>query len=179
MVAAKGLDAETFCCGIEATFWKRVMYVARERVAHHEAGHCASCLVYGLPVSLISIEPGNAHMVRGYFRGERSAATEAIVVCCLAGPCAEELFYGPPDDCFSDLVDQEMARDYLRKFYPRIQLDYRMLRMQLAAERLVASERAKIEFIAAALLKSGTLTGAAVIELLEHDRIVSARACFP
>jgi hypothetical protein len=72
-----------------------------------------------------------------------------------------------------------MARDYLRKFYPRIQLDYRMLRMQLAAERLVASERAKIEFIAAALLKSGTLTGAAVIELLEHDRIVSARACFP
>ncbi len=38
--------------------------------------------------------------------------------------------------------------------------------MRLAAERLVVSERGKIEIIAGALLKHGTLPGDAVVELL-------------
>jgi hypothetical protein len=45
--------------------------------------------------------------------------------------------------------------------------------LRLVARRLVISQRAKIAIIAAALLKSGTLTGDAVIELL-NDATPSA-----
>ena len=60
----------------------------------------------------------------------------------------------------------EMARGYLRERYTEAQLALQLERMRLAAERLVASERARIETAAAALLKSGTLTGEEITVLL-------------
>jgi hypothetical protein len=41
------------------------------------------------------------------------------------------------------------------------------LRLRLAERRLVTSQRAEIEIVAAALLKSGTLTEDQIIELLK------------
>ena len=81
------------------------------------------------------------------------------------GPAGEELFFGPADDD-SDFIDQLMARRYLCGCFANNQIELQMLRMSQAAERLVTSSRREIEIIAAALMRQGTLSGDAVIELL-------------
>ena len=129
-----------------------------------ESGHAAACRVYGLPIISLTID-GRPHLDRGGFRRESNAAAEALAVVCLSGPAAEELCCGPIIDG-SDLVDERQARNYLHAVYPDGQIEFQLRRMRTAAERLVASERARIEVVADALLQRGSLTGAAVIELL-------------
>ena len=87
----------------------------------------------------------------------------------LAGSEAENLFFpGDGDDDYGDSIDVVMVRDYLQ---PRSELEFvgEIARLRLAAQRLVVAQRAKIEIIAAALLRHGTLSGDQIIELL-HDR---------
>jgi hypothetical protein len=91
---------------------------------------------------------------------------ECLTTLCLSGSAAEALICGPITDD-SDMTDRAMARRYLEEHYGEAQLALQLQRMQLAAERLVASERAKIEFIAAALLRHGTLSGDQIIELTQ------------
>ena len=62
-----------------------------------------------------------------------------------------------------------MARRYLRDCFPDSEIGYQLIRMRLAAERLVMSERAKISTVATALLRRRSMSGAEVIELLSHD----------
>jgi hypothetical protein len=66
---------------------------ADERIAHHEAGHTVAALNFGLPVIATTIERGGElpHMLRGYFRRERSSAVEALAIVCLSGPAGETM----------------------------------------------------------------------------------------
>jgi hypothetical protein len=59
-----------------------------------------------------------------------------------------------------------MAREYLRECYTASQIELQFARMRLAAERLAASERGKIETVAAALLQHGCLSGDQIVELI-------------
>ena len=115
----------------------------------------------------MTIADGAPHLHRDSFRREQSLAVECLVTLCLSGPAAEEMFYGPITDG-GDLIDIEMARDYLRERYTEAQLALQLERMQLAAERLVASERARIEIVADALMRHGTLSGNQITKLLAN-----------
>jgi hypothetical protein len=103
---------------------------------------------------------------RGRYQApDRNLGSELLTVMCLSGAAAEELICGPISDD-GDQIDIEMVRGYLRERYTEAQLALQLECMPLAARRLVASQRAKIETVAAALLKSGTLTGDEIIALL-------------
>ena len=67
------------------------------------------------------------------------------------------------------MTDRAMARRYPEEHYSEAQLGLQLARMRTAAERLVSSEQTRIEIIAAALLRHGTLSGDQIIELT-HDR---------
>lgn len=84
---------------------------------------------------------------------------------CLAGSEGERLFFPAGDDGYGDAIDLKVIRGYLQ---PRSELEFiaEVARLRAAARRLVVSERAKIEVVAAALLRHGTLSGDEVIELL-------------
>jgi hypothetical protein len=78
---------------------------------------------------------------RGRYQApDRNLGSELLAVMCLSGAAAEELICGPISDD-GDRVDQQMARRYLRERYSEAQLALQLERMQLAAERLVASRR--------------------------------------
>jgi hypothetical protein len=111
----------------------------------------------------VTIEGDRPHLLRDRFRQERSLATEALAIVCLSGPAAEQLFFGPDG---GDEIDQQMARRYLRACFADSEIEFQMLRMRYGAERLVASEQTKIEIVADALLRLGTLSGDEVAELL-------------
>jgi hypothetical protein len=144
----------------------------RERRATHESGHAVGCLVLGLPIISVTIEDNGAYLHRGYYRQQRGLATECLCIMSLAGAEAERLFFPDADD-FGDAIDLKMIRGYLE---PKSELEFiaEIERLRAAAGRLVVSERAKIEVIAAALLKSGTLTGDQIIELAMTETKVSA-----
>lgn len=137
----------------------------RERRATHESGHCLACLIYGLPVVLVTIEDDRPHLLRDRFRRERSSATEALAIVCLSGPAAETMFFGAANDG-SDQGDLDMARRYLRACFPDTEIERQMYCMQLAAERLVRSSRRQIVVIADAVMRHGTLTGDEIIAQL-------------
>ncbi len=59
-----------------------------------------------------------------------------------------------------------MAREYPSEIYIDGEIELHFTRMRLAAERLVASERGKIETVAAALPKHGCLSGDEIVELI-------------
>jgi ATP-dependent Zn protease len=139
-----------------------------ERIAYHESGHTIAAITFGLPVVAVTID-GRPHLHRDRFRRERSSATEALIIVCLAGPSAETLFFGPADDG-GDRINIDMARRYLCGCFADNQIELQMLRMSQAAERLVTSSRREIEAIAAALMQRGTLTGAEVVDLLASLR---------
>ena len=64
-----------------------------------------------------------------------------------------------------------MARHYLCDCYRHAEIECQMVRMQLAAERLVTASRLEIELVAAALLRRGSLSGDEIVELLD-DRLL-------
>jgi hypothetical protein len=115
----------------------------------------------------VTIADGRPHLHRGTYWQRRDIAVESLAILCLAGPAAEELFYGAADDG-SDDIDRAMARRYLRYCFADSEIEYQMIRMRFAAERLVASERTRISTIATALLRYGTLTADEISELLSH-----------
>jgi hypothetical protein len=88
------------------------------RVAVHEAGHCAACVVFGIPIISVSIS-GDPHMRRARWRAPTgSIGIEAMAVLCLAGGEAENLLCGELADGGDD-IDLEMARGYLaQRFGP-------------------------------------------------------------
>jgi hypothetical protein len=137
-----------------------------KRATYHEGGHTIAAVTLGLRVITVTIEGGRPHLLRDRFRQQRSLAAEAVAIVCLSGPAAETMFFGLADDG-GDHIDRQMARGYLHGYYRDAEVELQMVRMSQAAERLVISERTKIETVAAALLRHGTLTGDQIIELTE------------
>jgi hypothetical protein len=68
------------------------------------------------------------------------------------------------DDGYGNTTDLKMVRGYLQ---PSTELEFiaEVARLRAAAHRLVTAERAKIEIVAAALLRHGTLSGEEVVGL--------------
>jgi ATP-dependent Zn protease len=136
-----------------------------QRICYHESGHVAAALTYGLPIIRVSAGSFEPHLLRGGFRRERTSGVEALSVLCLAGPAAEQMFFGEITD-HSDFIDQQMAKDYLLSCFPEVEIPYQMTRAKYAAEHLVASSRHQITTVATALLRRGSLTGDEIVELL-------------
>jgi hypothetical protein len=139
-------------------------YALERRAAIHEASHTIAAINFGIPIIRVTIADGQPHLHRGTYRQQRDLAVESLVILCLAGPAGEELICGAVDDG-DDRIDVDAARRYLRDDYPDAEIEYQMLRMRLAAERLVASSRRQIEIITNALLRYGSLTGDEIVEL--------------
>jgi ATP-dependent Zn protease len=145
-----------------------------ERIAYHEAGHCVACSVYHMPVVAVHATPNSGRTAGRNPHLSRRDAVEALVVTSLAGAAAEDLFFGW-SDVASDRDDRRMARRYLKSFYDVDEIRPQMNRMRDIAERLVTVERAKIEIVADALLRYGSLNGDEVSELIDHDCLCPQR----
>jgi hypothetical protein len=86
-------------------------------------------------------------------------------VLALSGPVGEAFFCGPITDN-SDAGDYRMTRSYLaRAGFDLLRIEAEIGRLKLAADRLVRTESARIELIAAALLRHGTLDTEQIFEL--------------
>jgi hypothetical protein len=140
-----------------------------ERTAYHESGHCIAARTLGLPIKFATID-GRPHLLRGAFSGQRSTSIESIVLVCLAGPAAEQLFFGRVDNG-GDAVDIDLAHDYLRDFYAAAEIGYQLTRMRLGAERLVTSSHRQIMLVADALMRHGSLSGEHIVELLNGSTV--------
>jgi hypothetical protein len=135
------------------------------RTALHESGHCVAALTFAIPIICVTIEHDDPHLQRGRYQPQHEARLESLCVLCLAGPEAERLFCGAIEPG-TDAIDIAMARRHLarrhlaRRFAP-LRVGAEMVRMRASAERLVRSEwaRERIELIADALLRYGTLSG--------------------
>jgi hypothetical protein len=86
----------------------------RERCAFHEAGHAAAALAYGIPIVAVTIAAETPHLHRAHYRASHDLGLETLVTLCLAGPAAEELFFGSIEDG-GDQGDYAMAREYLSR----------------------------------------------------------------
>jgi hypothetical protein len=144
--------------------------VMNKRTAIHEAAIATACFVLGLPIIKVTIADGESYLLRGFYRQQRDLAVEARCIMSLAGSEAEKLFFpGGNDDYFGDSIDLDAVRRYLR---PDSELQFiaEVARLRAAARRLVEAERVKIEIIASALLRHGTLSGEAITDLLAPVR---------
>jgi hypothetical protein len=139
----------------------------RERITYHEAGHCVAALVFDIPIIRVTIEADVPHLHRGRWRSESDMALANIVTLCLCGPAAEIAYVGPICDD-SDHVDYAMARKYLSEggFDP-VLIEVEIDKCRDAANGLVRTPWAqdRIQLIAAALLKRGSLSGEQIFEL--------------
>jgi hypothetical protein len=134
---------------------------AERRICLHEAGHCTAALAFAIPVIYVSIDDAMPHLQRGRYRPPHDAGLETLVVMCLAGPAAEQLFCGSIEPG-TDAIDLAMARQHLARGFAPLRIGAEMVRLRASAERLVrtAWARARIALIAEALLQHGTLSGA-------------------
>jgi hypothetical protein len=141
---------------------------ARHRAAIHEASHAAAAIVLGLPVLKVTVEDGT-YLQRGYYAPGHDRGAECLAIMCLAGSEGERLLFPAGDDGYGDSRDLDAVRRYLR---PDSELQFisEIARLRAAARRLVTAERAKIEMIATALLRHGTLSGEAIADLLAPVR---------
>jgi hypothetical protein len=140
---------------------------ALRRTALHEAGHATAALAFAIPIMSVSIDDAdNPHLLRGRYQPPHDAGLESLVVLCLAGPAAEQLFCGSIEPG-TDRTDIDMARRYLGQRLGPLQLAAEIERHRASAERLVRTEWAqrRIAVIAAALLARGTLSGADIAAL--------------
>ena len=136
------------------------------RTALHEAGHAVAAMTFAIPIISISIVAAVPHLRRARYQPRHDAGLESLVVMCLAGPAAEQLFCGSIESD-TDRTDIEMARRYLAQRLQPVQIAAEMMRLRGSAERLVRLPWAqrRIERIAAALLERGTLSGADIAAL--------------
>jgi hypothetical protein len=131
-----------------------------ERVAYHEAGHCAAAIAYGIPIIGVTIEADAGHLYRGDYQQRADLALACLVTMCMAGPAAEEIFCGPIEDG-TDRADYEMARHYLARQFDPLKVGVEIARLRDAAHRLVRTPWAqqRIRLLAEALLQHRSLTG--------------------
>jgi hypothetical protein len=143
----------------------------RERAAYHEAGHCAAAIAFGIRIIRVTIENKTPHLLRGHYRAQHDAGLECMATLCLSGPAAEEYFCGSIEDC-ADRIDYEMARRHLARRFEPLRLAAEIARHREAAERLVRTPWAqqRIELIADALVRHGTLTGEEICGLGDPER---------
>jgi hypothetical protein len=140
--------------------------VSRERIAHHEAGHCCAALIYNIEILNASIDAlGPPHVQQGSFRLPPHLHRESAGVFYLSGGAAEQLFFGTIPEGH-DGADIANCREYLlMNGVDVFTVGAEMARLRSAADRLVASERDRIRLIAEALLRHGRLTGEQILEL--------------
>lgn len=93
----------------------------RLRNAHHEGGHAAAALVYGIPIISAMIEGEMPYVHRGKYDSRLDLALETIIVFCPSGGAAEELYCGPITDD-ADRLDIAMARGFLAKEFEALWL---------------------------------------------------------
>jgi hypothetical protein len=153
---------------------RRTMAVSlRERIATHEAGHCVAAITYGVPIISVTVED-RPHLHRGrYHAPTPDLGREAMVVLCLSGPAAEELFCGRIEDG-GDGPDLRMAREQVsRAIADPLRVGIELARCRVAAERLVSSKFAqdRIKVLAAALLQHGTLRGEQIAAFCAPDLV--------
>jgi hypothetical protein len=149
---------------------------SRERTAVHEAAHAVCCILYGIPILSVSLDPPNLH--RGRFTVEHAFGLECLTVLCLAGIAAEEYFFGGPiPDPAAIQQDLQMARDACSRAIPDpLRAAVELARCRVAAERLVRGSQQRIAKLAAALVQHGTLSGEQIFEYCAPDLVVGAQA---
>jgi hypothetical protein len=136
------------------------------RAAYHEAGHCVAALAFGIPIIRVTIKNETPHLLRGHYRAQHDAGLECMATLCLSGPAAEEYFCGSIE-VGADRIDVEMVRRCLARRFEPLRISAEIARLRNAAERLVRTHWAqhRIEMIADALVRHGTLTGADISAL--------------
>jgi hypothetical protein len=141
----------------------------RERRAYHEGGHCAACIVFGIPIISVSITGDVPHMLRSRWHApDGIIGVEAMTTLCLAGPAAEEFFCGKIEDG-SDRIDYQMARGYLARRFDPLRVELEIGRARAGARRLIIDQEQRIRAIANALLQHGTLTGDEIGVMIASD----------
>jgi hypothetical protein len=127
----------------------------RQRICIHEAGHCAAALCFGLPIKSVSIDP--PRLLRQRLRPPE----EAWLTVCFSGGAAERLHIGGRFDECGDVQDYAMARRFLCRHYPLVEIGLRIDTAMVAAERLIKTDwaRSAVPKIAAALHQRGFLSG--------------------
>ena len=131
------------------------------RICTHECGHLIAAAHYNIPVTEVSIDDVQPYVLGGNYH----VSEHGNAVISLAGAAAEKLIYGSIT-AGSDYIDQQMARDYLLQYYSADQLEQQLQHAARIADRLVRSERSRIERLAYELLRRGYLDASTIIELL-------------
>ena len=142
--------------------------IVNKGIATHEAGHVIASLTYSIPIISVSIDRSDGtppHIRHGIYQMPADLAPEAYGVFCLAGGSAEQLFFGSITDG-SDAVDVAACRENLfLNGFDVLTVGGEMARLRAAADRLVRTERQRIEKIAQLLLRYGSLSGDQIFEL--------------
>ena len=90
-------------------------------------------VVFGVPIVAVTVED-RPHMHRGQYHAPGPLGVEAMVVLCLSGPAAEEMFCGPITDG-GDEPDLQMAREQVsRAIADPLQIGIELARCRVAAE---------------------------------------------
>lgn len=133
--------------------------VAARRRSFHEAGHCCCAIQFGIPIISVTNNSTTPHMLRGHYCAPSGdIGVGVMATLCLSGPASETFFCGRIDDG-SDATDIAMAREYLSRRYDALRIGTELTRHRDAAERLVRDQAQRIQQIADALLRHGTLSG--------------------
>jgi hypothetical protein len=136
--------------------------VSRERIAYHEAGHCCAALIYNIEILNASIDYSDAlgpHVRQGHFRLPPHLHRESAGVFYLSGGAAEALFFGsvPEGHMLADVAN--CRENLFSNGFTVFTIAAELTRLRAAADRLVRTERHRIEKIAQLLLRYGSLSG--------------------
>jgi hypothetical protein len=161
--------------------------------AHHEAGHAVIGHVLGLVCGSVAVVPDavgfgcatiknplatlDAWEVRGRCRykcRDLRSVYRACIMALMAGREAAELCCGPDGDFVGDGYDNQQIETLIHLTYdldlqiwpsPRVS-DFNLDRLRRAARHLCIRHREKIERVAQALVKRGTLSPEVVDSLM-------------
>jgi hypothetical protein len=148
-------------------------------MAVHEAGHAVAAITFAIPIISVSIDAATPHLHHARYQPQHSAGLETLAVMFLAGPAAEQLFWGSIEPG-TDRFDLAMAREHLARRFGPLQIGAEMTRLRGSAEAMVRLPwaRQRIEPIADALLRRGTLSGADIDALPSPARRQLGRSDF-